>query len=447
MDNNSMSNNFFFLVFDGWWINKKWQIAKVINKQAKEQMKQEQFPGHPISHNWHFVPKLSFIIICCCTSISFSCFIIIIVAYFFFLFRATKRFNTSLFLFVVIFPQSILLLNTPFFYFFIFYYFRVAFYPIKRSNKCQVSSSGVFYDNIRRKIIHLPWLMTLLRIFCFFICRYFFALHPLSRLHSHWLQNHGHVFLLVTWALGAIYAYFPLQYTSIVEIIVVSTVETSSEADSFSSNNTDIPVPVTSTTSYYQCSYRENGLSANQRRLFLISNFFLTFALPCLTLAFSYISIIRKLLIDQRRILASMNSTPVMYSGGAGGSLGNGNGNSNSGSLSGSGSGRNSRMFSHIGVGTIGGFGSSSKVKIRLPSPTVRRIHKRQLNYIQTRLKVTKTRVFLKHFYNVFSVIRPFASCSPSSFFTVLVGCQSKCTNFCTSTTWFVSVQRGSFLP
>ncbi len=214
--------------------------------------------------------------------------------------------------------------------------------------------------------------------------RYFFALHPLSRLHSHWLQNHGHVFLLITWAVGALYAYFPLQYTSIVEIIVVSSSASSLETSSESafSNFTDVPeIFTTTTTSYYQCSYRENGLSANQRRLFLISNLLLTFAIPCLTLTFSYISIIRKLLHDQRRILASMNSTPVMYSGGSG----NGSTNENSKSNSGSGSGRgNSRVFSAMN----GGFKSSSKVKIRLPSPTVRRIHKRQLNYIQTRLKV-----------------------------------------------------------
>lgn len=177
--------------------------------------------------------------------------------------------------------------------------------------------------------------------------RYFFALHPLSRLHSHWLQNHGHVFLLITWALGAFYAYLPLQYTSIIEIDVIS----GSSLD----NSTTI-------SSYFQCSYQENGLTATKRRLFLITNFLLTFAIPCLTLAFSYISIIKKLLTDQRRILASMNSPPVVYN-----------------------TGNNNRLINRV---ISNGRNGSAKIKIRLPSPTVRRLHKRQLNYVQSRLKV-----------------------------------------------------------
>lgn len=104
-----------------------------------------------------------------------------------------------------------------------------------------------------------------------------------------WSQNHGHIFLLITWALGAAYAYIPYQYTSIVE---------------FSRGN----------ETYYRCAYLEVGVTSEERRLVILSNFVLTFAIPLCTLLFSYISIIRRLLWDQKQILTTIDaSNSIVY--------------------------------------------------------------------------------------------------------------------------------------
>lgn len=112
----------------------------------------------------------------------------------------------------------------------------------------------------------------------------------MSRFQAQWFQSHGHIFLLITWLAGALYAYIPIYYLS--DIYPSST--------SASSNQT-------TTTSTFRCSLLRSNLTVEQRRFFLNTNFLLTFAIPCFMMTFCYVSIIRKLLFKQSKILARMN--------------------------------------------------------------------------------------------------------------------------------------------
>lgn len=112
----------------------------------------------------------------------------------------------------------------------------------------------------------------------------------MSRFQAQWFQSHGHIFLLITWLAGALYAYIPIYYLS--DIYPSST--------SVSSNQT-------TTTSTFRCSLLRSNLTVEQRRFFLNTNFLLTFAIPCFMMTFCYVSIIRKLLFKQSKILARIN--------------------------------------------------------------------------------------------------------------------------------------------
>lgn len=118
------------------------------------------------------------------------------------------------------------------------------------------------------------------------------TLHPFSPIH-HWLERHTREILASTWVFGALYAYIPFDNTA---------------AKPFQLNN----------MTYYECSY-DIGLSNLKRRIFMTSNFVLTFLLPMLVLIFAYSSIMRKLLNDQHRVKhnfvksvssSEQNSTP-----------------------------------------------------------------------------------------------------------------------------------------
>lgn len=114
----------------------------------------------------------------------------------------------------------------------------------------------------------------------------------MSRFQAQWFQSHGHIFLLITWLAGALYAYIPIYY--------LSDIYPSSTSASVSSNQT-------TTTSTFRCSLLRSNLTVEQRRFFLNTNFLLTFAIPCFMMTFCYVSIIRKLLFKQSKILARIN--------------------------------------------------------------------------------------------------------------------------------------------
>lgn len=100
------------------------------------------------------------------------------------------------------------------------------------------------------------------------------TLHPFSRLHR-WLETRTHIMLVLTWIFGSIYAYIPFENTHTREFV--------------HDNET-----------YYECSY-DNDLSLVKRRLFMTSNFVLTFLLPLIVLICTYSAIMRKLISDQKR--------------------------------------------------------------------------------------------------------------------------------------------------
>lgn len=117
------------------------------------------------------------------------------------------------------------------------------------------------------------------------------TLHPFSHVH-HWLECHTRFILLMTWVFGSLYAYIPFENTA---------------TRSFQLNN----------VTYYECSY-DNDVSKLKRRLFMTSNLVLTFLLPLLVLIFSYSSIMRKLLAEQKRDKTSQhNQLQVRSSNGA----------------------------------------------------------------------------------------------------------------------------------
>lgn len=104
--------------------------------------------------------------------------------------------------------------------------------------------------------------------------RYMATLHPFSRLHR-WLETRTHIMLAMTWLIGSFYAYIPYENTYTREFVL---------------NN----------QTYYECSY-DNDLSLVKRRIFMTSNFVLTFLLPLIVLICTYSAIMRKLISDQKR--------------------------------------------------------------------------------------------------------------------------------------------------
>ncbi|UXI18552.1 isoleucine-tRNA ligase [Sarcoptes scabiei] len=117
--------------------------------------------------------------------------------------------------------------------------------------------------------------------------RYMATLHPFSSIH-HWLENHTHIMLGLTWVFGILYAFIPFENTA-------------TRSFQMADNQT-----------YYECSY-DNGVSLLKRRLFMTSNFVLTFILPLSVLIFSYSAIMRKLIHDQKRFRQSSQIYSIKF--------------------------------------------------------------------------------------------------------------------------------------
>ena len=98
--------------------------------------------------------------------------------------------------------------------------------------------------------------------------RYIVAIHPMS-LKCQWIQSHNRTLLTASWLVGAAYAYIPIDntYTSAFDL---------------------------GNQVYYQCIF-DNDISERKRAIFTVTNFALTFAIPLAIMAFSYLSIMRRL--------------------------------------------------------------------------------------------------------------------------------------------------------
>ena len=83
-----------------------------------------------------------------------------------------------------------------------------------------------------------------------------------------WIQCKSSLFLVFAWIFGLLYAYVPLENTGLRPFVLHG-------------------------ETYYECSY-DLDLSSVKRRIFMLVNFTLTFAIPLVVLLIVYVQIMSK---------------------------------------------------------------------------------------------------------------------------------------------------------
>ena len=116
--------------------------------------------------------------------------------------------------------------------------------------------------------------------------RYIATLHPFSMMNK-WFRTHSHPLLALTWIIGAVYAYIPLEHTHTVE---------------FKFHN----------ITFHECRY-DNGISLEKKRLYMTSNLIVTFMIPFIMLIFSYVAIVRKLLRRRQQMTTNRKRRTTSY--------------------------------------------------------------------------------------------------------------------------------------